>query len=840
MRSGSPSVGRTVGGAVGAFFGLIGLSVVAGVLVTAMVAPALAVTGIAANGSIGMFENLPEDIQLTELAQRSEIYAQQGDGTPVLLAGVYDQNREEVAWEQISQYVKDAVISVEDPRFYTHGGIDVVSAGRAALQNAVESGGPGASTISMQYVRNILIQKTTEITDEAERKAAFEEATATSVSRKLREMKLAIGLEKAYTKDQILLGYLNISNFGGTVYGIQAAAQYYFGLNASDVSLAQAASLVAMVNEPNGLRIDIEENIADNQARRDKDILPAMLREHRITQAQYDEAIATPVTPNIQVPSTGCRTAEGIGAGYFCDYVTNIIKNDPAFGDSENARWEKFKTGGYQIYTTLDVGLQQVAWNTMHNTVPKVGETLYLGSSLVTVQPHTGKILAMTQNTDFNDADDAQPGESAINYSTDQAYGGSTGFPSGSTYKVFTLAEWLKNGHAIGDMVNGNVRTFNLSSFKNSCDGPSGGTYSSRNDGSATPGNMTVTAATAGSVNNAFLSMAQKLDMCEITKTAEAFGMHRADGEPMKQNVAGVLGTNEVAPLSVAAAYAAIAAGGLYCNPVAITRIVDSDGADVPVPQSTCTQAVAPNVAAAMAVAMKAVVNGGTGGPANPGDGIPLIGKTGTSDGEKHTWFAGATTSLATAVWVGNVEGDVSLRYTSESGTNAGTLRFGLWREYMAIANASYGGENFGAVDNSLINGVQVAVPVTRGMSMADAQALIESLGFTFQDGGAGDSDVSAGLAASSTPAGGETVVKGSTVTVYSSNGSQTAVPTVAGQQLGNAANTLISAGFAFGGTKQKVTDANCDTTKALETEPAAGTSAARGSAVVIVVCKKP
>lgn len=831
-------------GVVGALFGIVGMSAIAGILVTAMVAPALAVTGMAANNSIGMFENLPSYIQPTALAQKSEIYAVHSDGTPVLLAGVFDQNREEVGWDQVSQYVKDAVVAVEDPRFYTHGGIDIMSAGRAALQNAVESGGPGASTVSMQYVRNILIQRTNEISDEAERDAAFEDATKTSVDRKLKEMRLAIGLEKEFTKDQILLGYLNISNFGGTVYGIEAAAQYYYGVSAADVSVAQAASLVAMVNEPNGLRIDKEENIADNQARRDVNILPAMLKEHKITQAQFDEAIATPVTPNIVEPSTGCQTANSVGGSYFCDYVSYIVKNDPAFGETESARWEKFKTGGYQIFTTMDVDLQVAAHESMANNIPNSSEQLNLGSSMVTVQPGTGKILAMVQNKDFNAGQDAadNPNETAINYSTDYAYGGSGGFPAGSTYKVFTLAEWLKQGHAVGEMVNGNVRTFNLSTFKNSCQGPNGGTYSSRNDGPSTPGNMSVTAATAGSVNNAYLSMAQKLDMCEITKTAESFGIHRADGEPMQQNVSGVLGTNEVSPLSVAAAYAGIAAQGNFCTPVAIERIVDRSGAEIPVPQSTCTQVVEPNVAAAMGVAMAAVVNGGTGGAARPGDGIPLIGKTGTSDGEKHTWFAGATTALATAIWVGNVEGDVSLRYTNVNGQNAGQMRFSVWSEYMGRANSKYGGDDFPRPDGSLLNGVQVTVPDVRGLSLSEAQSLIENLGFTFQDGGAGDSDVAAGLAASSTPGAGEGATKGSTVVVYTSNGQLSTVPDVTsgGQSAGQAANALQAAGWVFGGTKQKPTDDKCDSSKALGTEPAAGTLANKTTPVVVVICKKP
>ncbi|WP_374945931.1 transglycosylase domain-containing protein [Agreia sp.] len=824
------------------------MSAIAGILVTAMVAPALAVTGIATNNSIGMFENLPSNIRPDVLAQKSEIYATGSDGSPVLLASVFDQNREEVSWDQISPFVKDAVVSVEDPRFYTHGGVDIISATRAAAQSAAGGDGPGASTISMQYVRNILIQKTEEIQDEAERKKAFDDATKTTVDRKLKDMKLAIGLEKEFTKDQILLGYLNMSNFVVTLYGIEAAAQYYYGVSAANVSLAQATSLVAMVNEPNGLRIDqaeAPEKITENQARRDVNILPAMLKEHKITQAQFDEAIATPVTPNIVQPSTGCKTAnDNIGAGFFCDYVSYIVKNDAAFGDSAEARWQKFRTGGYQIFTTLDLDLQTAAINSMNSNVPQLTDRLDLGSSMVTVQPGTGRVLAMVQNKTFNDdPETTQPNETSLNLGTDYAFGGSTGFPSGSTYKVFTLADWLKTGHSINEQVNGNVRTFNLATFKNRCEGAGGGPYKSANDGGSTPGSMSVVQATAQSVNNAFIGMAQKLDMCDITETAMSFGMHRADGTPMQQNVSGVLGTNEVAPLTVAAAYAGIAANGLYCEPKAIDRIVDATGADVPIPATSCSQAVDPNVAAAMGQAMAAVVNGGTGGAARPGDGIPLIGKTGTTDGEKHVWFAGASTTLATAIWVGNIVGDVSVRYTSVPDYgNVADMRFSTWREYMAQANSKFPGGSFPTPNSSLTAAPQVAVPAVQGKTIAEAQSLIEAAGFTFQDGGATDNEAPAGSAAGSVPAAGENATKGATVTVYTSNGLLKPVPNVAGLELGAAAKAIQNAGFKYSASTQtQVTDANCNNKVALGSTPAGGSFANPAStSVALVVCKKP
>ncbi|MEY9852131.1 membrane peptidoglycan carboxypeptidase [Leifsonia sp. EB41] len=676
---------------VAAAAGFVALSVTAGVLISAMLAPVVAVAGVATGSGVHLFETLPEALTPDALAQTSDIYAKNRAGEPVLLASVYEQNRKNVAWEAISPYVKDALTSTEDPRFYTHGGVDIPSALRAAIGNA-SSGtvASGASTITMQYVKNVLVQRAEAIRDKDERKAAYKEATKTSMDRKLREMRLAIGLEKALPKDQIMLGYLNIAHFGGSVYGIEAAAEYYFGVTAADLTLAQAASLVATVNAPNDFRIDDPDNIGDNKFRRDNDVLASMLEAKKITQAQHDEAVATPIEPNITPPSTGCVTANTIGAGFFCDYVQWVIENEKVLPDPTDSDYSTLTRGGYDIYTTLDVDLQASAVAAVDAYVPHATDVLDLGSSLVTVEPGTGRILAMAQNKAFNaDPDETSPENTAVNYSTDSGYGGSNGFQAGSTYKVFTLAEWLKNGHSLNDVVNGDPRALNLSSFKDSCQGSGTGTYSPKNDSGSRPGNVSVRAATAGSVNGAYFSMAQKLDQCEIRKTAEAFGVKRADGKPLTSYVSDVLGTNEVSPLRMAAAFAGIANEGVYCAPIAIDRIVGPDGAEVPVPESACTEAVTPEIAASMASALQGVTRGGgTGSASNPNDGIPVFGKTGTTDSEKDTWFVGSTTRLTTAVWVGNVTGDVSLRRSKIGGIQADQLRHRVWKQYMTAANA--------------------------------------------------------------------------------------------------------------------------------------------------------
>ncbi|WP_084605862.1 biosynthetic peptidoglycan transglycosylase [Agreia bicolorata] len=232
---------------------LLGASVVAGVLVTALAVPAVSLTSATVSRSVGLFEDLPSTLDIGALSQKSEIYSTNTDGSNTLLATVFDQNRQEVGWDEIAPAVKDAVVSTEDPRFYEHNGVDLTSTLRAALKN-VTSGGveSGASTITMQYVKNILVQRAEALDNEADREKAYAEATDTSLDRKLSEMRLAIGLEKKYSKDQILLGYLNIANFGGSVYGIEAAANYYYGTTAAQLTVAQRRASSPQSTSPMG------------------------------------------------------------------------------------------------------------------------------------------------------------------------------------------------------------------------------------------------------------------------------------------------------------------------------------------------------------------------------------------------------------------------------------------------------------------------------------------------------------------------------------------------------------------------------------------------------------
>src|SRR6187402_2707570 len=252
--------------AVSAFFGMLAIAVVAGVMIAVAVTPAIALTGTTAKNGIGLFEDLPSDLKISALDQKTEIYAKNGDKN-VLIASFYAQNRQVVTWNQVSQVAKNAAIAGEDARFYDHGGIDPLGIVRATVANLAGKDLQGASTITQQYVKNVCVQEAENLSTKKAVDAAYAVCTDPSVGRKLKEARYAIALEKKYSKDSILLGYLNIAGFGGRIYGIESAAEYYYDTTATKLTIAQAASLMAIVNNPTYLRLDVKDNYARNKAR---------------------------------------------------------------------------------------------------------------------------------------------------------------------------------------------------------------------------------------------------------------------------------------------------------------------------------------------------------------------------------------------------------------------------------------------------------------------------------------------------------------------------------------------------------------------------------------------
>ena len=766
-------------GLIQALAGIAGFGALAGVMVTAMISPALAVASVGTNSAVGVFNALPEFIEMGEQAQKNTLWAQNtsdpADGYTAI-AEVYWQDREEISLEDMSPYLVAAAIAGEDRRFYDHVGVDVNSVVRAALGNVISGDiESGASTLTMQLVKNTYIQRSQYLPTPEEQQAAYQEAIATSFERKLNEMKLAIGIEKRYTKDEIVEAYLNITGFGGNTYGVQAAAQKYFGKPASNLTPAQAASLLAIVQYPSTRNLENPANFAANQARRDV-ILAAMFAEDYITEAQYQTAINTPVNSSfvtISPPRAGCLAGD-VYARFFCDYVIKNVENFESLGATPEERNERWRKGGLNVYTTLNMALQTTTQDRIWELVPNDEERFELGSAATSVEVSTGRVLAMAQNKIFNDSEEGGGIETtAVNFNTDRPYGGSSGFQVGSTYKIFALIAWLQRGYGLNEVVDASRLELEQAGFLDTCGdggGPWGGLWEFRNSADLIIPQATVFESTVRSINSAYASMAEQLDQCEIRAAAESLLLHRADGGVIQTNPSAVLGTNEISPLAMATAFGGIAHNGVVCEPIVVDRFVTDTGETIPGQEPTCRQALSPEIAAATAAPMRSVITGGTGTRSNPGGDVPVIGKTGTTDSQVQTWMVGASTNVATAVWVGNIIGDFRL----SSYRNGTVLRHDIWRVVMQDANEQYGGEAFPRPSERLLQGSGVSVPDITGLTIDEARALLESLGLKLEtaDGS------TAGRVGVYEPTAGTYLARGMTVRVVGGGG--------AGESTGN------------------------------------------------------
>ncbi|MFE6997446.1 transglycosylase domain-containing protein [Microbacterium sp. NPDC057659] len=837
-----PQTKRTVKGVLGGLLGLVGLSAVAGLLVTATVTPAIAMAGYTGSQALTLFEELPSYLKPSDPMAPTTIYATGTNGRPSKLATFYEQNRVPVTFSQLSPTLVDALLSSEDKNFYEHGGVNLLSTVKAAVDNFKGTSSRGASTITQQYVKNVLIQQCEQDVPsddkqyEAKMLACYNEAAtakgSAGIERKLQEMRYALQVEKDYSKNDILLGYLNVSNFGGTTYGIEAAAQRYFSTSASKVTLEQAATLAGMVQEPNSLRIDrpkgtwtdkdgkahnsAEDGYQTTKTRRDY-VLGNMYKNGQITKAQYDAAKATPVTPKLSNTAQGCGTA-GNNA-YFCKYVQSILKDDPAFGATPEERASNLKRGGMKVYTTLDMRLQGAAIQAVHDRVPPTMGGITVGGAGVSVEASTGRILAMAQNTTFSESADASlaKGQSSLVFAADKKHGGGNGFQVGSTYKLFTLIDWLEKGHSVNEVLDGRARVFGTFN-RDGCGGPYVQKEKINNSGKFGGYVGSVMRFTAASLNTGFLAMAQQLNLCDINNVAKRMGVHLGSGwDVTKEDNAknpgandpfpSVLGSKNIAPLQIAGAYATVANKGKFCEPRAIDKVIGQDGKEIAPPKESCTQVIAPEIAATAAYALRGVMDHGTGSNANPNDGTQLIGKTGTAE-KAHTMLAEASTKVATVVWVGNVTGDKSLRNYSWKGTQLSNIRFPMARAIQGAANEIYGGDAFPKPDQNLTRKVLKDLPSVVGMPVDTAKKTLEDAGFRVSVGPAVDSDQPAGVVATQAPGAGQ-VAAGTTVTISPSTGKQAQtgmkVPDVKGKSAAEAIIELNQAGFTnidWGGGK--------------------------------------
>ncbi|HEX9088185.1 MAG TPA: transglycosylase domain-containing protein, partial [Arthrobacter sp.] len=452
-------IGSRVAAALWRVFGFFTVSAICGVLVASLAVPGVAAAGVAVSRSITFFNNLPAELAVDPPSQSTRVLS--ADGKPI--ATFFAENRVKVRLDQMSPYVRDAIVAIEDSRFYQHAGVDPQGILRALTSNLTGGGRQGASTLTQQYVTNVINESLLS----ADRGDQVILSGQKSIGDKVREMKLALELEKKYSKDQILEGYLNIVFFNRDAYGIEAAARHFFSTSAKDLTLPQAALLAGLVNSPNFY--DPTTN-PENSIKRRNQVLDKMLSEGKILQADHDAAVASGVDLKITPAKQGCAGAEM--APYFCDYVSHLILNNPVYGVDLATRMKRLYRGGLTITTTLDSRLQAAAQAQVDATAGANPDKW--GASLVSIGPGTGKILAMAQNTVFL----PEPGkfDTQLNFNVDakDAKGndlnGAGGFEPGSTMKPFTLAEWLREGKSLAAEVDASRRSYPLGfRWKSSC-----------------------------------------------------------------------------------------------------------------------------------------------------------------------------------------------------------------------------------------------------------------------------------------------------------------------------------------------------------------------------------
>ncbi len=745
------------------------LATSAGVLAAGLVLPAVAAVGGSTGAGVKIFDNLPTELTLDPPSELSVMLA--ADGSQ--LATFYANNRIVVPLEEVSPYMQEAVVAVEDKRFYEHGGVDPEGLLRAAVKTVVQGDQQGGSTLTQQYVKNVLIEAGRYQDDQE----AIDAATEVTIGRKLREAKLAIALEQRMTKEEILAGYLNIAQFGPSQYGVETASRYYFSKSARDLNIAESAMLAGITQSPG--RWDPVRNPENAKNRRDT-VLALMRQQGIISLEEYQAATAVTIEEMLKVQPTvqGCAPA-GVAA-YFCDYVIKSMLNDPAFGETQADRRKLLLNGGLTISTTLDPRLQDLAHAAAIRTIP-IDDPSGISEAIVTVEPGSGKVLAMTQNSRYGMASPESPRDTLVNWSTDEAYGGSSGFQTGSTFKAFVLTEWLRSGHSLSDVVDSTRRTFRRASWNISCDPGYADDWLPGNVEGLSSGRMTVLDATRESVNTAYAAMANQLDLCNIRSVAESMGVHTAQGDRIQVNPSFVLGTNTLAPLTMAAAFATYAANGVYCKPRAITAVKDRNGEDLPVPPQSCEQVLDPQVVAGVNYALQEVVKSGTAVKAQlPGRAV--AGKTGTANEDWHSWFVGFTPQLATAVWIGYSEGNIPMQRVTINGTYhryvyGGRLAAPTWADYMGEALRDMPNVPFPEPDDRVIYGDRELVPNVIGRDMSSARATLEAAGFTVVQGQDVWSSLPRGTVAEMYPGGGRLVRAGSTIRIHKSVGPQPAPP---------------------------------------------------------------
>ncbi len=608
---------------------------------------------------MSFFEDLPklEDYTPVETALTSKIYA--ADGT---LIGTFhgEQNRELVSYEQIPKNLINAVISIEDERFYQHKGFDIEGIIRSFIINMISGDiEQGASTITQGYVKNVYMP---------------EEKYEITYERKIKEAVLAYQLEKIYSKQEILEMYLNTVYFGEGAYGVQAAAHVYFNKDVEYLNLSECAVLAGL------LKSYLYSPYIDKTAsiERRNLVLSKMLELGYISQEEYDQNIKTSI-----ITQRPREETEESFAPYFVEYVKQILIKKYGV--------ERVFKGGFEVYTTLNPEMQIAAENAIEQVLYDPEDP---SAALVAMDPRNGYIKAMVGGKDFR--------EMKFNLATQ------TKRQPGSTFKVFALLSALEQGVSpyLTFNPNGDV-IFDIESSE-----PwEVGNY---NNQKYDVNEMTVLEATIKSVNVVYSQLIMKIGAYGIANLAMDMGIETLLDPYPSIGLGGL--TTGVSPLEVCTAFSTIADYGVRHDPVAILKVTDKDGNIYEEYEEESRQVLSPIIAYRAIEIMQQVVQMGTGTRARLDD-RPCAGKTGTTDEAENAWFTGFTTNLAACVWMGYPEVNVKMGVIHDLRVAGGSQPAIIWNLFMQEATKNLPIENFIRPQDDIIN-VQVVVNPETGEYM--------------------------------------------------------------------------------------------------------------------------
>jgi membrane peptidoglycan carboxypeptidase len=656
---------------------------VAGVLLAGLLFPWVGGTGLAARNSATLLDALP--VELTDKTPAGNTKVLAADGS--LITNLYKNNRTPVTPDQIAPVMKQALVDIEDSRFYDHNGLDVQGTMRALVKNvAAGSVQEGGSTLTQQLVKQTLLQTATSPED---RQAATEQ----NVGRKLREARLAMAVEETFSKDEILTRYLNIVYFGQGAYGVQAAAQKYFSVNAADLTLPQAAMLAGLVQSPAN---DDPITNPENAVTRRNQVLARM---HDLKHIGDEELAANSAQPVVvaegQDPPNGCIDAT-IG-GFFCAYVKQYLTG--TLGVTQ----DQIDNGGLTIQTTLRPDMQAAGDQAVLNTLP-MGAAL--AGMYTAVEPGTGKLLAMSVNREYG-CDREECESVVLNEAASQG--------AGSTYKVFVAAAALAEGYPQNYTIT-TSDPYTSRVYKEN-GGTRGAPYRVGNAGNY-PATLDLRGALVRSSNTYFVALEDALGSVEKpVRMAEAMGMtfDRPNQTSAEQYIDGnmgsfTLGSNATSPLELATAYSTLAGNGTKCDPIPVTGILDRDGKPLTdengqpiVKNDNCTpEAIPPGVA----TTLNQILIGDVSSPEGTGTraavaGHEIAGKTGTSQKNWSAAFVGYTPQYAASVMVLNPKANENV------GGFGGNKPATIWHDAMAPILEGQAAVPFPPADPAVVAGTR-------------------------------------------------------------------------------------------------------------------------------------